>query len=54
MASSPRLSPALNVVVGAVQKAVTAFQEKYELETDGIVGPATWERLNSPDGPIDG
>jgi peptidoglycan hydrolase-like protein with peptidoglycan-binding domain len=36
------------------EKAVRAFQEKYELETDGVVGPATWERLNSPDGPIDG
>ena len=36
------------------EKAVKAFQEKYELEADGIVGPKTWERLNSPDGPIDG
>jgi len=36
------------------EKAVKAFQKKYDLETDGVVGPATWERLNSPDGPIDG
>lgn len=36
------------------EKAVKAFQEKYELEADGVVGPKTWERLNSPDGPIDG
>lgn len=35
------------------EKAVKAFQKRYDLDVDGIVGPKTWERLNSPDGPID-
>lgn len=29
----------------ATQKAVTKFQKKYHLKTDGIVGPQTWEML---------
>ena len=33
------------------EAAVKAFQEKYELEADGIVGPLTWAALNSP--PVD-
>jgi peptidoglycan hydrolase-like protein with peptidoglycan-binding domain len=27
--------------------AVRAFQERHELEVDGVVGPQTWERLNA-------
>jgi peptidoglycan hydrolase-like protein with peptidoglycan-binding domain len=27
--------------------AVRAFQERHELEADGVVGPQTWERLNA-------
>jgi peptidoglycan hydrolase-like protein with peptidoglycan-binding domain len=33
------------------EAAVKAFQEKYKLEADGIVGPLTWAALNSP--PVD-
>jgi peptidoglycan hydrolase-like protein with peptidoglycan-binding domain len=29
------------------EAAVRAFQERSELEVDGIVGPQTWERLNA-------
>jgi peptidoglycan hydrolase-like protein with peptidoglycan-binding domain len=29
------------------QAAVRAFQERHELDVDGIVGPQTWERLNA-------
>ena len=32
------------------EAAVRAFQEKYELEVDGIVGDQTWERLRAPEG----
>ena len=34
----------------STEKAVKAFQEKHELDVDGVVGPNTWERLNAPDG----
>jgi len=33
------------------EAAVKAFQEKYDLDVDGTVGPATWAALNSP--PVD-
>jgi peptidoglycan hydrolase-like protein with peptidoglycan-binding domain len=29
------------------QAAVRAFQERHELDVDGVVGPQTWERLNA-------
>jgi peptidoglycan hydrolase-like protein with peptidoglycan-binding domain len=29
------------------QAAVRAFQERSELDVDGVVGPRTWERLNA-------
>jgi peptidoglycan hydrolase-like protein with peptidoglycan-binding domain len=29
------------------EAAVRAFQERSELEVDGVVGPQTWERLNA-------
>jgi len=29
------------------QAAVRAFQERHELDVDGIAGPQTWERLNA-------
>lgn len=35
----------------ATEAAVKAFQEKYDLDADGIVGPLTWAALNSP--PVD-
>ncbi len=29
------------------EAAVRAFQERYELDVDGVVGPQTWERLKT-------
>jgi peptidoglycan hydrolase-like protein with peptidoglycan-binding domain len=29
------------------QVAVRAFQERHELDVDGVAGPQTWERLNA-------
>src|SRR4051794_37233028 len=33
---------------GPVVDAVKRFQARHELETDGIIGPATLEQLNTP------
>jgi peptidoglycan hydrolase-like protein with peptidoglycan-binding domain len=34
------------------EAAVRAFQERSELEVDGVVGPQTWERVNTLDGGV--